>query len=81
MIKGSGADAAGLQGVHQDAMGRVRVMDEILAVGGDRVHTVEDLMVAIESFQAGDVCPMTVRRSNGEMEEVSVRLSEKMPMG
>lgn len=52
-MKGSGADQAGLHGLRTDASGRVVVMDEIIAVGGERVHTVEDLMTALEAFDAG----------------------------
>ena len=53
VMKGSGADQAGLHGLRTDASGRVVVMDEIIAVGGERVHTVEDLMTALEAFDAG----------------------------
>jgi len=80
VMKGSGADQAGLHGLRTDASGRVVVMDEIIAVGGERVHTVEDLMTALEAFDAGDVCTLSVRRATGSVDEVQVRLQERMPL-
>jgi len=53
VVKGSGADQAGLLGLRQDETGRVAIMDEIVAVGGEPVRTVEDLMTALEAFDAG----------------------------
>lgn len=33
--------------------------DEIVAVGGQKIHTYEDLLAAIEIFSVGDlVCPL-----------------------
>lgn len=53
VLKGSGADQAGIQGLRRDETGRVVVGDEVLAVGGEPVRTVEDLMTALEAFDAG----------------------------
>lgn len=89
VMRDGGADLAGLRGMGigapgidfgRDVGGRpnVAVGDEIVAVGGEKVHTVEDLLTALEQFDAGDLCPMMVRRgSTGRVEEVHVRLAER----
>jgi S1-C subfamily serine protease len=57
----------------QSAWGRMVLGDVIMAVGGQRVACVEDLISAIERFSVGDQVPLTVRR-DGRSLDVQVPL-------
>mmetsp|Transcript_38885 Transcript_38885/g.98448 ORF Transcript_38885/g.98448 Transcript_38885/m.98448 type:complete len:554 (-) Transcript_38885:368-2029(-) len=63
VIPGTGAADAKLVGISKHpATGEIILGDEIVAVGGQKIHTYEDLLAAIEIFSVGDlVCPLPCR--------------------
>lgn len=79
VTQGSGAAAAGLRGTYRDSLGRIVRGDVVVAVGGDKVEGVEDLLAAIERFDAGDLVTLTLMR-DGRTENVQVRLQEMVDM-
>jgi len=61
---GSGAEAAGLQGTRIDARGRPSLGDIIVGIESDSVENADDLMNALEKYQAGDTVTVTVVRGD-----------------
>jgi S1-C subfamily serine protease len=61
---GSGAEAAGLRGTHIDARGRPSLGDIIVGIESDQVETADDLMNALEKYQAGDTVTVTIVRGD-----------------
>ncbi|KXZ46630.1 hypothetical protein GPECTOR_42g841 [Gonium pectorale] len=62
VIPGSGAAQVGLRGLSVDAFGNYQLGDVIVAVGGQLLYGVEDLVSYVEQFQVGDQVPLTVHR-------------------
>lgn len=50
----------------------------MVAVGAQKVETGEDLVAAVEKFDAGDVVTLDVKRRDGSMKKVSVTLQEML---
>jgi len=71
---GTGAAEAGLRGLTWDRRENPILGDIILAVGGARIRSVDDLHRVLEERAPGDVVPVTLRRGEREF-EVSVRLT------
>jgi S1-C subfamily serine protease len=61
---GSGAEAAGLRGTRIDAHGRPSLGDIIVGIESDRVENVDDLMNALEKYQAGDTVTVAIVRGD-----------------
>ncbi len=72
---GSGAAEAGIRPTRYNSLGRVEFGDMVVAVEGERVQSRNDLILALEEYQVGDVVSVTVVRDGNE-EEVKVRLQE-----
>jgi S1-C subfamily serine protease len=66
VIRGSGAERAGLQPTRRDRKGRVQLGDVILAVGGKPVASSADLVLALESHRIGDSIEIRLRRAGRE---------------
>lgn len=76
VMPGSGASDAKLIGTSKHPVtGEIILGDEIVAVGGQKVHTQEDLLAAIEIFSVGDMAPLGIVR-NGRPIDVIVRLKQ-----
>jgi len=73
VIKGSGADRAGLRGIRQGRGRRVELGDVIQSVDGKPVTSLGDLQTILEQKKAGDVVRVGILR-DGRRQEVQVRL-------
>jgi S1-C subfamily serine protease len=61
---GSGAEAAGLRGTRIDTHGRPSLGDIIVGIESDRVENADDLMNALEKYQAGDTVTVAIVRGD-----------------
>lgn len=84
------ADKAGLQGVRVvrrrtvfgDILRRDYSAADILThIDGEEIETVDDLLSAVESKQAGHVVQVTVQRSDQTAAQIPVRLTSDSPRG
>jgi S1-C subfamily serine protease len=75
VIRGSGADEAGLRPTTQDRAGRVRLGDLIVAIEGQPVVSSNDAFLALERRRAGEVVTVTVERDGGRV-DLEVELGE-----
>lgn len=57
-----GAANAGLRGTNRDAFGRIVLGDVIVAINGQPLTTVEDLLAAFDDRQVGETVRVTVKR-------------------
>eukprot|EP00894_Picocystis_sp_ML_P000409 jgi/Pico_ML_1/50926/g2042.t1 len=73
---GSGAERAGVRDTRRDSTGRIVLGDTIVAVDGEEVHTVEDLVAKVEGHDVGEFISLTVVRG-GDTIDLSVELMEK----
>ena len=73
VVPDSGADRAGLRGTLTDTVGRVHLGDVIVEVDGHPVRSSDDLVLALERRQPGEIVDVTVLR-NGRRREVAVEL-------
>jgi S1-C subfamily serine protease len=65
VVRGSGADRAGIRPVYRDRRGRVVVGDVIVAVDGEPVRSEGELGLILEGYQEGDAVTVTVERDRG----------------
>ncbi|MCB9543166.1 MAG: trypsin-like peptidase domain-containing protein [Myxococcales bacterium] len=63
----SAAARAGLQGTGRDRQGRVVLGDVLVAVGARRLRVSDDLLIALEGHDAGDVVEVTLVRAGAAM--------------
>ena len=76
VTKGSGAAEAGLKGTVYDRFGRVQRGDLIVEVDGKAVKNSDDLYLALEKHQVGDVVPVKVQRDGSrKTTDLQIRLS------
>lgn len=68
VVKGSGADDAGIRPTLQDRYGRIRLGDVILEIDGEKVKSNSDLLLILENYKAGDSVKMKVLREESELE-------------
>ncbi|MCO5596880.1 hypothetical protein L7F22_050950 [Adiantum nelumboides] len=61
---GGGAARAGLRGTSRDAAGRIVLGDVIVAVNGQTLSAVEDLLAAFDDRKAGETVRVTVKRGS-----------------
>ncbi|MGB6364387.1 MAG: trypsin-like peptidase domain-containing protein, partial [Thermoanaerobaculia bacterium] len=73
VVPDSGADRAGLRGTLTDTVGRVRLGDVIVEVDGHPVRSSDDLVLALERRQPGEMVDVTVLR-DGRRRQVAVEL-------
>jgi S1-C subfamily serine protease len=73
VVPGSGAAAAGLEGVSRDRFGTVHLGDLIVEVAGQPVASSDDLELSLDRHHEGETVPVTVLRG-GESRTVDVRL-------
>jgi S1-C subfamily serine protease len=72
VVRGSGADRAGLQPTRRDRAGRVELGDLIVALDGKPVTSADDLMLLLETRNPGDRVRVTVERDGRRREVVAV---------
>ncbi len=68
---GSAADKAGIRSTTRNARGQIVLGDIIVALGGTRIKTTNDLQLALEDYRVGDEVTVTVKRGR---EEVDLKL-------
>ncbi|MEL6923310.1 MAG: trypsin-like peptidase domain-containing protein, partial [Bacteroidota bacterium] len=73
VLKGSGAEKAGMQPTRYDRSGSVQLGDIIVGVNQETVKSRGDLLLAIEKYQAGDVVDVSVLRDDRKL-TLSVQL-------
>ena len=73
VVRGSGADTAGLRGTTRDRRGRVVVGDVIVALDDTPIQGEDDVFLALERRQAGEIIVVTLLR-DGRTETVEVQL-------
>jgi S1-C subfamily serine protease len=64
VARGSSADRAGLRGARETVTGRIELGDIIVAVDGQPVETVDDMMDIMERHKVGDRVTVEVLRNN-----------------
>ena len=74
VVRGSGAEEAGLRPTFRNRGGRWVLGDLIVAIDGEPVRSSGELSLALERRQAGEIVNVTVNRDGKEI-ELSVRLS------
>jgi len=67
-MPGMPAASAGLMGMSQDARGRVRLGDVIVAIDGATVREVNDLLKALDAKSAGEQVTLTLERQDARRE-------------
>lgn len=75
VVKGGPAAAAGVRPTMVDRYGRVILGDIIIGIDNEKVSTINDIRLALESYKAGDEITLTVLRDNNQV-QVNLRLSE-----
>jgi S1-C subfamily serine protease len=70
---GGPAARAGLEPTTRDQLGRIHLGDIIVAIGGQRIASVNDLYSRLKNYKVGDTVTLTVNR-DGEEEQVQVTL-------
>ncbi|MDH4121037.1 MAG: trypsin-like peptidase domain-containing protein [Deltaproteobacteria bacterium] len=76
VVKGSGADQAGLRGLRQSADGQVLLGDVIVKFGSFTIQNHDDMLNALEQQKPGDIVELKVRRGN-DLLTFRVRLGEE----
>lgn len=65
-----------MRDTRRDSTGRIILGDMIVAVDGEEVHTVEDLVAKVEGHDVGEFITLTVVRGRDTI-DLSVELMEK----
>jgi S1-C subfamily serine protease len=73
VVRGSGADEAGMRPTYRDRSGRLVLGDVIVAVEGEPVRSGGELGLALERRSAGELVTVTVKR-DGRALDLDVRL-------
>ncbi len=73
VLRGTGAERAGLRGTYRDGRGRVELGDVIVAVDGQPVTSRYDLVLLLERYRTGDTVTVAVER-DGRRQELAVVL-------
>lgn len=68
VIKGSGADKAGIQATYRDQSGAIRLGDIIIQINREQIDNNNDIFLALEGMEEGERVKMTVLRENEELE-------------
>ena len=75
VTSGLGSAEAGLIGLEQDKRDNIVLGDVIVGIGNTAIRNSDDLLNALEQYQAGDVVEVLTRRRNQEEMSFSVELS------
>ncbi|MCB1032646.1 MAG: trypsin-like peptidase domain-containing protein, partial [Acidobacteria bacterium] len=75
VVPGTPAAAAGLEGLSRDRRGRWLLGDRIVAVNGEAVSSLDDLVYAFDQLGVGAQARLTVVGADEKSREVSVTLS------
>jgi S1-C subfamily serine protease len=78
VTNGLGSADAGLVGLEQDQKGNIILGDVIVGIEGITIRNSDDLLNALEQYQAGDVVEVLTRRRNQDEMSFSVVLSEPL---
>ena len=68
VVKGSGADRAGIRPIYRDRRGRVRVGDVIVAINEEPIRSSGELGLILEGFMEGETVTVTVNREGQEID-------------
>ena len=68
VIKDSGAERAGLRGTTRNRRGEFNLGDVITGINGETIASRNDLLLALEEYQAGDTIKVQVVREGAELE-------------
>ena len=61
VVRGSGADRAGMVGVREDRLGKLHFGDIVIAINDDEVVSNDSLLSALEKYKPGDEVTVTTR--------------------
>jgi len=75
VVPGSVAAKAGIRPTRRDAFGRVSLGDVIVAIGGKKIESVNDLFLILEQHKVGDAVSIALVRDK-RRQEVKVTLEE-----
>ncbi|HFB99844.1 MAG TPA: PDZ domain-containing protein [Phaeodactylibacter sp.] len=67
VIKGGGAEKAGLQPTYRDKNGRIQLGDIITAIDGSAIKSRNDLRLILENYKPKDKVTLTILREKKEM--------------
>lgn len=73
VVRGSGAEQAGLRGARETVTGRVELGDIIVGIDGKPIETIEDMLDLLEQRKVGDQVMVEILRAN-RRQQVSVTL-------
>jgi S1-C subfamily serine protease len=73
VVRGSGAERAGLRGARETVTGRVELGDIIVGIDGKPIETIEDMLDLLEQRKVGDQVMVEILRAN-RRQQVSVTL-------
>jgi S1-C subfamily serine protease len=73
VVRGGGADRAGLRGARETVTGRVELGDIIVGIDGKPIETIEDMLDLLEQRKVGDQVMVEILRAN-RRQQVSVTL-------
>ncbi|WP_235295823.1 S1C family serine protease [Portibacter marinus] len=73
VTRGSGAARAGLRGTTRDGNGEIQLGDVIIGVENVDVGSNNDLILALEKYNVGDVVNVKIRRDN-KVQDVEIKL-------
>jgi S1-C subfamily serine protease len=68
VVKGSGAEIAGILPTLQDRRGRIRLGDVITEIDGQKIKSNNDLLLVLENYKAGDSVKVMVLREEEAVE-------------
>ena len=71
VVPGSGAERAGIEGIHRNALGRVEIGDTITALDGAQIRSSADLILMLETRKRGESVKLTVVREGRQREVVT----------
>ena len=77
VVQGSPADRAGLVGIRRDNRGNIRLGDVIVGIDRKKVRNNDDLLSALENYQAGDT--VTIRTMRGGRNQIDTQLRLAKP--
>ena len=68
VIENSGADIAGIRPTMRDRRGGIIFGDLIIGIGEESITSNNDLILALEKYEAGDIIKVRLRRGDKEIE-------------
>ena len=68
VIPGSAADKAGIQPTYRDRYGAIQLGDIIIGVNEEQIKNSNDLLLALERYQEGELITVKLIRDNNELE-------------